>query len=402
MCKTYLDRVYYTAKVQGKLDWYGEVRASDQKLFQVITTYKEKAPMDGTGKIARTKAAAMWTHLEVLVVKTVILRDVEGQFMYEKEYYAFAETYPGGKLSEDDAKAQWLKWKQDSTDPDTRFPPSDCDGPKSSPYRLWVKTATKLHFQVAQENQKQLQMSEKAKKDMSSVEIDQAHKRLLQDHETCAGAKSLTPDEMVHLMGTAGSGSTDNAAFQGRMVDVGDVTTLLPEEKPKAQKEDGQHDDGDAPEEDDEGDDEESKKTPSDKSSKWLDWDAAISTYVRGEEKQIALLRKAVDKTLVEMKTLLDQISSPQYSQLLPILGIEHRLASQRYDFLLLTVSDASDVERKLIEAIQVVKRDEEFKGSDSGKGKGGGKGGKGGKSPPSATYQQVKSFKELSSGTQN
>ena len=25
VCKTYLDRIYYTAKVQGKLDWYGTV-----------------------------------------------------------------------------------------------------------------------------------------------------------------------------------------------------------------------------------------------------------------------------------------------------------------------------------------------------------------------------------------
>ena len=68
ICKSYMDRIYYTAKVQNQLAWYRSMRASDTKLFQAIATYREKAPVDADGGIPRTKAPTMWTYLEVLII----------------------------------------------------------------------------------------------------------------------------------------------------------------------------------------------------------------------------------------------------------------------------------------------------------------------------------------------
>ena len=187
--------------------------------------------MSEIGTFPRVKAAVMWQYMEVLVVKTITLRDVEGQFMYEREYIAFGETWAGGRLSEEKAKQNWFKWKEASVDPNVKFPPFDNDGPEHSPHRLWVRTATKLNFQQAHETQKQFTMEEKGKKDMNKFEIDAAHKRLLQDHDSCAGGNSLTPDLVAQHMANHGhGGGSASGAFQGRMVDCGDVTLLVPSE----------------------------------------------------------------------------------------------------------------------------------------------------------------------------
>ena len=125
----------------------------------------------------------------------------------------------------------------EAEDTDIRFPPTDTEGPESSPFRMWVKTATKLHFQNATENQKQLQIAEKSKKQMSEAELQATHKRLLMDHDTCAGAKGMTPEEMARHMSQHGGGSgAGSGAFQGRVADIGDVTALAPE--PHAEAED--------------------------------------------------------------------------------------------------------------------------------------------------------------------
>jgi hypothetical protein len=105
-CKGIVDKIYYAAKSQGRMAWYKDVRTNDQKLHQAISAYKQKCPEPEPGqRRARTSAASVMQHMEQVIISTKVLKDVEGEFMYEREYYAFAETWAGGKLSEEQASA---------------------------------------------------------------------------------------------------------------------------------------------------------------------------------------------------------------------------------------------------------------------------------------------------------
>ena len=251
-CRGIMDKIYYIARSQNRMSWYSDIRTNDQKLYQAITSYKNRCPEPDPGqRRARTSATQIMTYMAVLV-STKVVKDVEGEFMYEREFYAFAETWAGGKLSEERAKAQWLKWKEQAADPSVQFPPTDNDGPENSPFRMWVRTRTKLNFQEAMEKQKQIQLKDKEKKNMQAHEIDEQHKRLLQDHEATAGAVAsrLSSEEIARHLASAGQGGGPGiGAFQGRIVDIGNVEELAPPESAPSQ-EDGA-DDPDEPAEED-------------------------------------------------------------------------------------------------------------------------------------------------------
>lgn len=242
-CKAILDKIAYACKAQGKTEWYKGVRANDQKVHQVIVAFKAKVPLEGSdGKRAKVSAGTVMQHLEKVTAGTNVLRDVQGKFMYEKEYYAFAETWAGGKLTEEQATQEWLRMKADAENLAILWPATDMDGPKQSPFRMWIKTATMLNFQEFEQRAKELQSREKEKKDLSQAEIDAMHKRLLMDHQNCAGAlgqHARTPEEMARILaksGHGGGGST--GAFQGRGADIGDVEDLLHEKEDDNKEED--------------------------------------------------------------------------------------------------------------------------------------------------------------------
>lgn len=402
-CKGIMDRIYYIAIAQGGMEWYATVRSNDQKMLQVITKFKEKCPEINECSPVRVKAGTMWHHLELIVFKTVIIRDVVGEFMYEREYYAFAETWKGGRLTEEQSKLQWLKWKREAQDPDILFPPTDQEGPEHAPFRVWVKTATKMHFQEAEERQKQLVMAEKSKKDMTAAEIESARKRLMTNHATIGGASPLKAlAETAALLASSGhGGGASLGALQGRIADVGDVLALVPD----TDEEDGQEVAEDEEDAEDACDVEEGAEPHGKKLRKppvWFDWDRAVSAFVRGEETQVKALKETTLKTLASMKALLEQVASERYKHLLPFLGGDHTVMRKRYNFLMLTVSDKPTAEDDLKAAIAIVKEeaDKASAGSEAGdKGGGRSKGSRGpafGMGPPSPNYHLTLSFTEL------
>ena len=101
-CKGIMDKIYYIAKSQKRMAWYTDIRSNDQKLYQAVTSYKSRCPEPEPGqRRARTSATQIMTYMEAVLVSTKVVKDVEGEFMYEREFYAFAETWAGGKLSEE-------------------------------------------------------------------------------------------------------------------------------------------------------------------------------------------------------------------------------------------------------------------------------------------------------------
>lgn len=103
-CKGIIDKIYYAAKTQGRMMWYQDIRTNDQKLHQVISAYKLKCPEPALGeRRTKTNAAVIMQYMETVTISTKVMKDVEGEFMYEREFYAFAETWAGGKINEEQA-----------------------------------------------------------------------------------------------------------------------------------------------------------------------------------------------------------------------------------------------------------------------------------------------------------
>jgi hypothetical protein len=111
-CKGVVDKIYYAAKAQGKMPWYTDMRGNEQKLHQAVAAYKNKcSPVVPGERSKKIDSAFLMQYLEAVAVGTRVVNYVEGVMMYERQYYNFAETYAGGKLSEEAAQAQWLQWK---------------------------------------------------------------------------------------------------------------------------------------------------------------------------------------------------------------------------------------------------------------------------------------------------
>ena len=347
-CKGIMDKIYYIARSQNRMAWYSDIRTNDQKLYQAITSYKNRCPEPDPGqRRARTSATQIMTYMEAVLVSTKVVKDVEGEFMYEREFYAFAETWAGGKLSEEKAKVQWLRWKEQAADPGVMFPPTDNDGPEVSPFRMWVRTRTKLNFQEAMEKQKQIQLKEKEKKNMQAHEIDEQHKRLLQDHEATAGAVAsrLSSEEIARHLASAGQGGGPGiGAFQGRIVDIGNVEELAPPESAPSQ-EDGADDPDEPAEEDEDATSSVQKKV---KKAAWFDWDKAVAAFARADQTSMENLEITVQKTYDSIKHCLTELASEKFEHLRPLLSSEAGLCESRAAFLALILSDDQDAEPAL------------------------------------------------------
>jgi hypothetical protein len=245
------------------------------------------------------------------------------------------------------AKIKWLKWKQEAENPAINFPPTDSDGPEHSPFRMWIRTRTKLNFQEAEERAKIFQMREKERKDMTQAEIDAEHKRLLMDHQTVCGASAAarTPEEMAKFLASAGhGGGSSSGAFQGRAADIADASELVPAEADEAEEEQEEKDE-----------DEEEEGPPIEAAPKkreaWFDWDKAVGSYIRAESTALQNLEAAVKTAVQNMESVMAQVNAEKYAELKPLTTLEYSLCRKRCDFLKLVVSDkASSAKQDLQE----------------------------------------------------
>ena len=106
----------------------------------------------------------------------------------------------------------------------------DADSLCFDAHATWVKTATKMHYQEAEERTKELMLQEKPRKDCTPAEIDAMQKRLASNHDTVAGTSAQRPEEIAAHMAANGHGGI-GGAFQGPVADLGDVTQLAPGEE---------------------------------------------------------------------------------------------------------------------------------------------------------------------------
>ena len=245
-CKRASDCVYHMAKSQDRLTWWTRVRECDEKIFQVISEYKNRFPdAIETGQRRKKNDPAMaLQYFEQIICSTKVVRKVEGEMMWEKEYYEFGQSWKGGRLSDDQCRQQWQEWiRLFAADPENPNLHSDMKGPQGFERRFWVKTADKINFEDVQERQKVMKLSDKEKrKDVTQDDIDATYKRIMTGHDKIGHASdSSTLAEVAKAMvkNSAGHDSFGGSAFDADLMELPDVSVLLPD------KEDGEEDDGD-------------------------------------------------------------------------------------------------------------------------------------------------------------
>lgn len=159
-----LDNIRHCAKKQGKMDWLSRIRSDESKLVLVIKEYNARFPdtvSECGSKRKKTASSATYQMLESVIASTKVIRETEGEMMWEKEYVEFAQTKSGGALTDDAARTEWQKWVEMMRDGSLRKGLQDQGGPAWSPLRFWVKTRDRVLFQESIEKQKQLRIADK-------------------------------------------------------------------------------------------------------------------------------------------------------------------------------------------------------------------------------------------------
>ena len=219
-CKNKLDNIQRIAKAQGHMEWYRDVRSNDVKLQQVLVEYTSRVTSNPRRK-AISRGVTM-SYLEAVVCSTEVITEEMGKFMFERQYMAFAETFNGGKLSESQAKHQWSSWKTQVETPDSDWPPSDNKGPGGE-MRIWIKTGDVIRFTNRMARKKELQLQQKATKDVSEQQMAMMHKKLQVDHDFMGG-KGATAD--IKMEANNMWTNTGGQAFQSRASDLPNVKVL--------------------------------------------------------------------------------------------------------------------------------------------------------------------------------
>ena len=159
-----MDNIRYAAVKQGRLDWYTRMKNDDTKLTLTLSEYHRRCPdtMDDAGqRRKKTPTNVTFQMLESVIVSTKVIRETEGEMMWEKEFVEFAQTKSGGGMSDDGARARWQKWVEEIASDKMDEGLHDQGGPEWSPLRFWVKTRDKIVYQDVVERQKKLQVAEK-------------------------------------------------------------------------------------------------------------------------------------------------------------------------------------------------------------------------------------------------
>ena len=267
-CKYRVDGVYKIAKSQKRLEWYKEVMANDVSLQMVLAEYAARTTPDSSGKRNQTRRSATFTVLESVAAKSAVVYENLGKMMYERQYLAFADTFDGGKLTEVQAKQQWLTWKEQAHEPNSTWPAKDNKGPNGE-LRLWVPTEDIIKFANSIEREKALTTKGKDVKNPTEEEVGKLQKSILMGHDQLSTGFEEHAGQMAQF--------SRGDAFQANNYDVGDVTHLLVPEK-ESQAEASEPADECKEEMDDTGEQDEGKKSK----AKWFDYELCLQVRSGG------------------------------------------------------------------------------------------------------------------------
>ena len=181
------------------MEWVSEVRADpdDTRLYNMIQSYNEKCPESGEGggsTMGRRRGKwCLIKYIERVKAASGLVRDCEGEMMWEKLWMEFSQTARGGKLTEEAAQSQWNSWvaavnNKTAKASNVMF---DYDGPQGK-LRIWVKTADKLIYRSSYMKEKEIYCEGETTKKATEEDIDK-----LRPSESPAKAEADIPAEQV-------------------------------------------------------------------------------------------------------------------------------------------------------------------------------------------------------------
>ena len=265
-CKYRVDCIYKIARSQGQMEWYKGVMANDVKLQMVLAEYGARVGDDGKKKLQRRSMT--FAMLERTAAKSAVVVRNKGKMMYERQYMAFADTWEGGKLSEAQARHQWLVWKEQAHEPNSEWPAKDLEGPGGE-LRLWVATEDIVEFQNSVEKSKELQAKGKDLKNATDDDVNKMQRQLHTGHDSLALGFEEAAGQMAKFGGAG--------AFQASNYQISDVSGLLVPSK-----------DEDTLVEEEKGEDEEmggedgstASKTTTGTKKRWFDYATCLSSFL--------------------------------------------------------------------------------------------------------------------------
>ena len=182
-CKRALDSISKMAQRQGpeKVAFLHEQRRDELKVQRLIANYNLHLRPDMEHQNGKKKSTfVLAKYVEIVKASSGVIRDKEGEFMWQKLYMEFASTVRGGRLSDEAALATWLQWEQDvkAKNPDVLW---DYCGPRNE-LRIWVKTADKLRYSSSYSHEKNMMMEGKVVKKPNEEAMDTMRSAVLSNH----------------------------------------------------------------------------------------------------------------------------------------------------------------------------------------------------------------------------
>ena len=194
-----LDRIYYMAKTLGESSkkWFHECRRDENKTKEMLDNYWAKFGGRSKWK-SKTPTGTKWSmasYMESVKVTTGVEKETQGKLMWRAEYFEFAASARGGKLSDEEAQSNWNSWvakyDTDSSDPTISW---DLDGPKKAPLQFRVIVGKCVNVINKYHHEKKTETQQKLSKDSTAEELQKYRMHSMTGHENISAAGSSNVD----------------------------------------------------------------------------------------------------------------------------------------------------------------------------------------------------------------
>ncbi|MCP4243678.1 MAG: hypothetical protein GY772_24250 [bacterium] len=221
-CKRHLDVLAKQARNQQRQEWFGEVRNDPGKCQQLLAAYTKVKRASPSGKAGKGEGWNLMQYIEALAVQSGTQHLAQGKMMWEREAIEFWQTTPGGRTSEEDAKARWAEWVKRK---DELGIVHDLKGPNPQfPLRLRVPTGDEVNYATSYIREKRMSCEAAAKKKPTQDDLDRVSRKCLLDHEKIGNPEG---DVALHSIAQRLVTGANGDALEGGNVLIGDITDLL-------------------------------------------------------------------------------------------------------------------------------------------------------------------------------
>lgn len=250
--KMIIDRLYHAAKAQGCTEWLADQLSTLEGSQRIVAAYKLRFPNWKTKKTPIKGFMAQYR--EMIVAETSVLYDNDGIMMTEDRFVQEMAKPERGGLTSSAARLKFADLLQDPTaikdkilplclascspfsflvfcfDRLVGAPPNLAANPrKGGEDRARVELDDHVHLQNKYSRLKQLLTTEQAKKNATEEDLKRMRHRVLSEHDKQFAADDVEMLSMAQQMARGAGRSA--AAFEGQMMQLGELKDLIPDEK---------------------------------------------------------------------------------------------------------------------------------------------------------------------------